>query len=161
MRVSASCSYWCRPVYNNSIVLSLPPPASPIPRRTSVLPSLTPGQALECYNCKLGFFSLCITTKKTCDSGEHCFSGVGKAGEEPRRRKSHPATFCTVGIGVRPHPATAQLPATMRQFSKKIKKNHYFTHILIFFFKRQVSSWTPLYQFGYFSLLLFFSVDFW
>ncbi|XP_020515791.1 sperm acrosome membrane-associated protein 4 [Labrus bergylta] len=37
------------------------------------------GQALQCYNCKLGIFNLCITTKKTCDSGDHCFSGKGTA----------------------------------------------------------------------------------
>ncbi|XP_016368511.1 sperm acrosome membrane-associated protein 4-like [Sinocyclocheilus rhinocerous] len=38
------------------------------------------GQALQCYECKLGFWYLCITSKKTCDAGEHCFSGIGKAG---------------------------------------------------------------------------------
>ncbi|KAI2644534.1 Sperm acrosome membrane-associated protein 4 [Labeo rohita] len=37
------------------------------------------GQALQCYECKLGFWSLCITTKKTCEADERCFSGVGKA----------------------------------------------------------------------------------
>ncbi|XP_023257514.1 prostate stem cell antigen-like [Seriola lalandi dorsalis] len=37
------------------------------------------GQALQCYKCKLGFWNLCITTKDTCDEGEHCFSGVGTA----------------------------------------------------------------------------------
>ncbi|KAM9838462.1 prostate stem cell antigen-like [Aulostomus maculatus] len=37
------------------------------------------GQALQCYECKLGFWNLCITTKETCSEGEHCFSGTGKA----------------------------------------------------------------------------------
>ncbi|XP_070777752.1 sperm acrosome membrane-associated protein 4-like [Enoplosus armatus] len=37
------------------------------------------GQALQCYKCSLGIGDLCITTKTTCDSGEQCFSGVGKA----------------------------------------------------------------------------------
>ncbi|XP_034560796.1 sperm acrosome membrane-associated protein 4 [Notolabrus celidotus] len=37
------------------------------------------GQALQCYKCKLGFFNLCITSTTTCESGELCFSGVGKA----------------------------------------------------------------------------------
>ncbi|KAM6974436.1 sperm acrosome membrane-associated protein 4-like [Tautogolabrus adspersus] len=38
------------------------------------------GQALKCYNCKLGIFNVCFTTEKTCGKGEHCFSGVGEAG---------------------------------------------------------------------------------
>ncbi|XP_067281299.1 lymphocyte antigen 6 complex locus protein G6d [Pseudorasbora parva] len=37
------------------------------------------GQALQCYKCDLGVGSLCFTTKTTCDAGQHCFSGVGKA----------------------------------------------------------------------------------
>lgn len=37
------------------------------------------GQALQCYKCKVGFWDLCITTKTTCENGEQCFSGVGKA----------------------------------------------------------------------------------
>ncbi|XP_051247592.1 sperm acrosome membrane-associated protein 4 [Dicentrarchus labrax] len=37
------------------------------------------GQALQCYECKIGFWNLCLTTKTTCKSGEQCFSGVGKA----------------------------------------------------------------------------------
>ncbi|XP_023146682.2 sperm acrosome membrane-associated protein 4 [Amphiprion ocellaris] len=37
------------------------------------------GQALECYKCKIGIGELCITSKTTCPSGEHCFSGEGKA----------------------------------------------------------------------------------
>ncbi|KAG7225451.1 hypothetical protein INR49_027445 [Caranx melampygus] len=37
------------------------------------------GQALQCYKCDLGFWNLCITTKTTCDEGQHCFSGVGMA----------------------------------------------------------------------------------
>ncbi|XP_030004081.1 sperm acrosome membrane-associated protein 4 [Sphaeramia orbicularis] len=34
---------------------------------------------LKCYNCKIGFFDVCFTTETTCASGEHCFSGTGKA----------------------------------------------------------------------------------
>ncbi|XP_051526806.1 prostate stem cell antigen-like [Myxocyprinus asiaticus] len=41
--------------------------------------SFAVGQALQCYECKLGFGSLCITTKKTCDVGQQCYSGVGTA----------------------------------------------------------------------------------
>lgn len=37
------------------------------------------GQALQCYKCKIGFFNLCFTTKTTCESGQHCFNGEGKA----------------------------------------------------------------------------------
>ncbi|XP_051728863.1 lymphocyte antigen 6 complex locus protein G6d [Ctenopharyngodon idella] len=37
------------------------------------------GQSLECYDCKLGLGSLCYTTKKTCDAGQQCFSGLGTA----------------------------------------------------------------------------------
>ncbi|XP_062291663.1 sperm acrosome membrane-associated protein 4 [Scomber scombrus] len=37
------------------------------------------GQALQCYECKIGIWNLCLTTKTTCDEGKHCFSGVGKA----------------------------------------------------------------------------------
>ncbi|XP_056275415.1 sperm acrosome membrane-associated protein 4 [Pseudoliparis swirei] len=36
-------------------------------------------EALQCYKCSLGFGSLCITSKMTCDRGEHCYSGVGEA----------------------------------------------------------------------------------
>ncbi|KAK7906995.1 hypothetical protein WMY93_015607 [Mugilogobius chulae] len=36
-------------------------------------------QALQCYECKIGFWNLCITTKKTCASGEFCYSGKGTA----------------------------------------------------------------------------------
>lgn len=107
--------------------LSNPPsPSIRFLRRTSILPSLTPGQALECYKCKLGFWNLCLTTKTTCENGEHCFSGVGKAGEEPRRRKSHPATFCTVAISVRLRPATAH---------NRTKKKHQtiISHTYLFF----------------------------
>lgn len=39
-------------------------------------------QALQCYECKIGLWNLCLTGKTTCESGEHCFSGVGKAGKE-------------------------------------------------------------------------------
>lgn len=37
------------------------------------------GQALRCYECKVGFWDLCFTTKKDCNAGEHCFSGLGTA----------------------------------------------------------------------------------
>ncbi|KAM8884917.1 sperm acrosome membrane-associated protein 4-like [Synchiropus picturatus] len=37
------------------------------------------GQALQCYDCDLGLFKLCITGKVTCKAGEHCYSGVGEA----------------------------------------------------------------------------------
>ncbi|KAM7384510.1 hypothetical protein PAMA_011728 [Pampus argenteus] len=37
------------------------------------------GQTLQCYDCKIGFWNLCLTTKTTCQSGEQCFSGLGKA----------------------------------------------------------------------------------
>ncbi|XP_059366317.1 sperm acrosome membrane-associated protein 4-like [Carassius carassius] len=40
----------------------------------------TVGQALQCYECNLGVWNLCITSKKTCDAGQQCFSGIGKAG---------------------------------------------------------------------------------
>ncbi|XP_032391982.1 sperm acrosome membrane-associated protein 4 [Etheostoma spectabile] len=36
-------------------------------------------QALTCYKCSLGIGTFCITSKTTCNSGEQCFSGVGKA----------------------------------------------------------------------------------
>nr|XP_061808335.1 sperm acrosome membrane-associated protein 4-like [Nerophis lumbriciformis] len=38
-----------------------------------------PGQALQCYECKIGFWNLCITKTVTCAEGERCFSGKGKA----------------------------------------------------------------------------------
>ncbi|XP_077599676.1 lymphocyte antigen 6 complex locus protein G6d-like [Stigmatopora nigra] len=37
------------------------------------------GQALQCYECKIGFWNLCITKKVMCAQGERCFSGKGKA----------------------------------------------------------------------------------
>ncbi|XP_075907621.1 prostate stem cell antigen-like [Nelusetta ayraudi] len=37
------------------------------------------GQALQCYDCKVGFWNFCITGKIQCDAGQHCFSGVGQA----------------------------------------------------------------------------------
>ncbi|AWP21376.1 putative prostate stem cell antigen-like [Scophthalmus maximus] len=36
------------------------------------------GQALQCYKC-IGVWDLCVTTKTTCESGEHCYSGTGMA----------------------------------------------------------------------------------
>lgn len=38
--------------------------------------------SLQCYKCNIGFFDMCITSKVTCQGGEQCFSGVGKAGKE-------------------------------------------------------------------------------
>ncbi|KAF4100050.1 sperm acrosome membrane-associated protein 4 [Onychostoma macrolepis] len=38
------------------------------------------GQALQCYECKVGLWDLCFTTKQPCGNNEHCYSGVGKAG---------------------------------------------------------------------------------
>lgn len=43
--------------------------------------SLLSGHGLQCYECKLGFWDICFTTKKTCDAGQQCFSGLGKAGK--------------------------------------------------------------------------------
>ncbi|XP_061521485.1 sperm acrosome membrane-associated protein 4 [Phycodurus eques] len=37
------------------------------------------GHALQCYECKIGFWNLCITKKIMCDKGEHCFTGKGFA----------------------------------------------------------------------------------
>ncbi|KAK5613529.1 hypothetical protein CRENBAI_020439 [Crenichthys baileyi] len=37
------------------------------------------GQALQCYRCDLGIWSLCITSKTTCETDEHCFNGVGNS----------------------------------------------------------------------------------
>ncbi|XP_017340817.1 mambalgin-1 [Ictalurus punctatus] len=37
------------------------------------------GYTLECYNCDLGLWSLCITSKVTCADNQHCYSGKGKA----------------------------------------------------------------------------------
>ncbi|XP_008289768.1 sperm acrosome membrane-associated protein 4-like [Stegastes partitus] len=37
------------------------------------------GQALQCYKCDIGIGDICLTSKTTCGSGEHCFNGVGKA----------------------------------------------------------------------------------
>ncbi|XP_077362181.1 sperm acrosome membrane-associated protein 4-like [Festucalex cinctus] len=37
------------------------------------------GHALQCYECKIGFWNLCITKTVTCAEGERCFSGNGTA----------------------------------------------------------------------------------
>ncbi|XP_036432610.1 sperm acrosome membrane-associated protein 4 [Colossoma macropomum] len=39
----------------------------------------TVAHTLQCYNCDIGFWDLCVTTKQTCNAGELCYSGVGKA----------------------------------------------------------------------------------
>ncbi|KAM6904140.1 sperm acrosome membrane-associated protein 4-like [Lycodopsis pacificus] len=36
-------------------------------------------QSLECYECPVGLWNLCMTSKTTCPSGEVCYSGVGEA----------------------------------------------------------------------------------
>ncbi|XP_026204421.1 protein Bouncer [Anabas testudineus] len=36
------------------------------------------GQALQCYSCA-GVWNLCITASITCQPGEQCYSGIGKA----------------------------------------------------------------------------------
>ncbi|CAL8299252.1 unnamed protein product [Lota lota] len=35
--------------------------------------------ALQCYKCDFGIGGLCPTSKVTCNAGEQCFSGSGKA----------------------------------------------------------------------------------
>ncbi|KAF3707277.1 Sperm acrosome membrane-associated protein 4 Precursor [Channa argus] len=41
---------------------------------------MTTGQGLQCYNCDIG--NQCTTTTKvTCQDGEKCFSGLGKAAD--------------------------------------------------------------------------------
>ncbi|XP_077404757.1 lymphocyte antigen 6 complex locus protein G6d-like [Vanacampus margaritifer] len=37
------------------------------------------GHALQCYECKIGFWNLCVTKVVTCAEGEHCYSGNGTA----------------------------------------------------------------------------------
>nr|XP_057903683.1 prostate stem cell antigen-like [Doryrhamphus excisus] len=37
------------------------------------------GHALQCYECKIGFWNLCLTKEVTCAQGEHCYSGKGSA----------------------------------------------------------------------------------
>ncbi|KAK7124607.1 hypothetical protein R3I94_018851 [Phoxinus phoxinus] len=39
----------------------------------------TVGQALQCYNCDLGLWNLCIKTKKVCTDNQQCFNGMGTA----------------------------------------------------------------------------------
>lgn len=81
----------CNPLITNYTIFtcSLPP---------SLSFSIS-GQALQCYKCKLGFWNLCITTKTTCEEGEHCYSGVGTAGKKrqwpknlTRPHSTHPPT---------------------------------------------------------------------
>ncbi|KAI4890952.1 hypothetical protein NFI96_024162, partial [Prochilodus magdalenae] len=35
--------------------------------------------ALQCYDCKLGFWDVCVTKNVTCDPDQACYSGTGKA----------------------------------------------------------------------------------
>lgn len=35
---------------------------------------------LHCFKCDLGFWDACYTTETTCDPGDRCFTGRGKAG---------------------------------------------------------------------------------
>ncbi|KAL7858674.1 hypothetical protein AOLI_G00187760 [Acnodon oligacanthus] len=39
----------------------------------------TAAHTLECYKCGIGLWNLCVTTKTTCNAGEQCYNGVGKA----------------------------------------------------------------------------------
>ncbi|XP_027891360.1 prostate stem cell antigen-like isoform X3 [Xiphophorus couchianus] len=39
------------------------------------------GQNLQCYKCSIGLWNVCLTTKTTCDVGQHCFSGEGGTGD--------------------------------------------------------------------------------
>ena len=38
------------------------------------------GVLLKCFRCDLGFWDACFTTKTTCEAGERCYTGKGKAG---------------------------------------------------------------------------------
>lgn len=38
------------------------------------------GQTLDCFQCELGFWDMCHTTKTNCSAGEQCFVGIGVAG---------------------------------------------------------------------------------
>ncbi|XP_017319123.1 sperm acrosome membrane-associated protein 4 [Ictalurus punctatus] len=37
------------------------------------------GQTLDCFQCELGFWDMCHTTKTNCSAGEQCFVGIGVA----------------------------------------------------------------------------------
>ncbi|KAL3060241.1 sperm acrosome membrane-associated protein 4-like [Trematomus bernacchii] len=39
------------------------------------------GVLLECFRCDLGFWDACFTTKTTCEAGERCYTGKGKAAD--------------------------------------------------------------------------------
>ncbi|XP_014831429.1 PREDICTED: sperm acrosome membrane-associated protein 4-like [Poecilia mexicana] len=45
------------------------------------------GQNLECYKCSIGLWNLCLTSKITCGTGEHCFSGEGGSGDVKLKMK--------------------------------------------------------------------------
>ncbi|XP_007575947.1 lymphocyte antigen 6 complex locus protein G6d-like [Poecilia formosa] len=45
------------------------------------------GQNLECYKCSIGLWNLCLTSKTTCGTGEHCFSGEGGSGDVKLKMK--------------------------------------------------------------------------
>uniref|UniRef100_A0A4W4GFN5 UPAR/Ly6 domain-containing protein n=1 Tax=Electrophorus electricus TaxID=8005 RepID=A0A4W4GFN5_ELEEL len=36
-------------------------------------------KVLQCYECALGLWNICITSTITCQTGQQCYSGVGKA----------------------------------------------------------------------------------
>ncbi|KAK2844557.1 hypothetical protein Q5P01_011216 [Channa striata] len=38
-------------------------------------------ELLECFQCELGFWDACYTTKTSCSHGERCYTGRGKAAD--------------------------------------------------------------------------------
>ncbi|CAG11914.1 unnamed protein product [Tetraodon nigroviridis] len=38
-------------------------------------------QLMKCFQCDLGFWDVCYTTKTVCSPEEHCFTGRGRAGD--------------------------------------------------------------------------------
>lgn len=43
---------------------------------------MIPGHGLTCYECKLGLWNLCITSKISCAEEQHCYSVKAKAGNQ-------------------------------------------------------------------------------
>ncbi|XP_072529638.1 sperm acrosome membrane-associated protein 4-like [Salminus brasiliensis] len=39
----------------------------------------TAAHTLRCYECKIGFWNLCMTSEITCSTGDQCYTGTGKA----------------------------------------------------------------------------------